>query len=128
MVTVPAARCEHPSADGRATSAGRAAAVCATALLGTGDTSTGLVVAGACSRRPRSRRLTADLPAPLARAREAADDPHERRLAGTVRPDEPEYLARLDAQRHPTQRLYPPVALDEVRDDEGGRRHVPWKQ
>ena len=57
--------------------------------------------------------------------RDAADHPHRRGLARAVRPEEPERLARLDAEVDAVDRDEVTEALRQATSlDERGRRHV----
>ena len=49
------------------------------------------------------------------------DDPHRRRLAGTVRAEEAEYLTGLHGETDPVERLNVPKALAEPVDHERHR-------
>ena len=56
---------------------------------------------------------------PGVRLQDAERDPHRRRLAGAVRAEEPEHLARRDLEREVVERDDGAEALGQVVDDEG---------
>jgi len=56
--------------------------------------------------------------------RQADDRIDRRRLAGAVRPEKTEEIARFDAQRNTIDRGEVSVPLDDVREVDGGRAPV----
>ena len=57
------------------------------------------------ARRPRRDVDVVELDHPGARAVEAGEDVHERRLAGAVRPDQPHHLVPVELEAHVVERV-----------------------
>ena len=67
-------------------------------------------------------RVAADARIAALRRVERRQDPHRRRLAGAVRPDEAEHLAALDAERHVVHRVDAVEVADQPVELEHRRR------
>ena len=74
-------------------------------------------------RRVGHRVDAADRGAAGARHQQAGEEAQERRLAGAVRPDQPEQLAGLHLEGDPAQRFRRAVALLDAIDSDGGSGH-----
>ena len=74
-------------------------------------------------RLARARRGRRPTRCPASGVRQRDEDAHGRRLAGAVRPEQPEDLALAHRERDAVERLHLAVALPELVDDDRVHRH-----